>query len=201
MARKSGFLLLACLLVAAPLFAAEPPWKVRNLLERALDNEREAAARYDAFAQKAVEEGYHGVANLFHAAARAERIHADRIVTAMKARGIEVPGSTELQIETGTTAQNLRTASAAEQAERDGFYREAYNTALDANDEELAKLFDQTRDTEVEHANLYVDALRNLEKMKRPKSFFVCDHCGYTTDLDLPMCVLCRKNEHPHKID
>jgi rubrerythrin len=52
---------------------AESPVVV--LLQDAVTGEREAQARYVAFAKKADEEGYAGVASLFRAAAAAEKIH------------------------------------------------------------------------------------------------------------------------------
>ena len=82
--------------------------------------------------------------------------------------------------------------------ERDKIYREAIDAAKAANDADLVKVFDQTRDTEVEHANLMNAAVRQLDKYREQKHFFVCDTCGYTSDIDLPMCALCRVGRHPH---
>ena len=45
-------------------------------LKRALEGEAQASIRYQAFAQKADEENYAGVARLFRAAAAAEMVHA-----------------------------------------------------------------------------------------------------------------------------
>jgi len=57
------------LLLAAALFAT--PFPVQKALTNAVNNERAAAARYEAFADKAEAEGYLGVANLFRACAKA----------------------------------------------------------------------------------------------------------------------------------
>lgn len=184
----------------ALLFLGATPFKLRNALDRAVTNEREAVIRYEAYAQKAMEEGYPGAAALFHAAARAESVHATRFAQAMTERGLPVPEPPSIAPLVGSTADNLRAAAAAEVTERDRTYREAIDAASEASDAALVKIFDQTRDTEVEHANLLQAASRNLEKMKETKTFFVCDECGYTTDIELPMCVLCRLNKHPHEV-
>ncbi|HET8798875.1 MAG TPA: rubrerythrin family protein [Thermoanaerobaculia bacterium] len=188
-------------LAAALLLAASPaPFKVRQALDRAVMGEREAIARYEAFAKKAEEEGYLGVASLFRAAARGEGVHLRRFVEAMQARGLNPPGEVEHHPVVGSTADNLRNASAAEAAERDGTYREAILAAEESEDDALRKVFDQTRDTEVEHANLFNTAARQLASMKEQRTYYVCDHCGYTTDVDLPLCALCRDRDHPHAV-
>lgn len=197
----------AIAIVLAGLFATtasaqqqNASFKIRNVLDRAVRNEREAVAKYEIFAQKAEEEGYPGAANLFRAAARAESVHAKRFEAAMKSRNIPVPTIGEVQPNVGSTADNLRTCASAELEERDGIYREALAAAKEARDENLYKIFDQTRDTEVEHANLMSAGVRNMDMLKEDKPYYVCDDCGYTTDVELPMCALCRVPEHPHTV-
>lgn len=193
--KRSWLVLPLLLLVGAA------PFRVQNVLQRSLQNERDAVAKYEACALKATEEGYAGAAALFRAAARAEGVHAKRIAEAMTARGIAVPDAAPHQGAIGSTADNLRAAAVAETQERDTTYKEALAAAQEARDEALVTLFDHTRDTEVEHANLFNAAMRQLDQYKEPKHFYVCDECGYTTDVDLPLCALCRTREHPHEID
>jgi rubrerythrin len=177
------------------------PLSVRYTLEKALTNEREAAARYDACALKADEEGYPGAASLFRAAARAERVHAARFEQAMRERGFTIPEPPAGTPSIGSTADNLRQSISLENSERDGMYRHAIDAARNAKDEALLTMFDQTRDTEVEHANLMSTALRQLDAMKQPHTYYVCDDCGYTTDIDLPLCALCRTRGHTHTVE
>lgn len=200
--RRSGTILLA-FVVAASLGAgpAGVSDELRTLLERSLSNEREAAARYDAFAARAGEEGYRGAAALFRAAGHGERVHAKRIEAAMKTRGIPIPEPVSTEQTVGSTAENLRQAASLEIAERDGVYRRALAASQDERDDGLARVFDQTRDCEVEHANLMSAAARQLETMKRPKIYYVCDTCGFTSDVELPYCMLCRAKKHPRAID
>ncbi len=192
---------LFALFVVVVAIGAAPPLSVRYTLEKALANEREAAARYDACAQKAEEEGFLGAASLFRAAARAERVHAARFEQALRERGNTVPEPNVQVPAIGSTADNLRQSVSLENAERDGMYRQAIDAARNARDEALLTMFDQTRDTEVEHANLMSAALRDLDSMKAPRTYYVCDDCGYTTDIDLPLCALCRARGHTHSIE
>ena len=167
------------------------PMVTRSLLT-ALQNERAAAARYDAFALRADEEGYRGAAALFRAEAKAERVHASRFQNFLESRGIDTPVADAPKPAVGSTSDNLRYAINAEKQERDDSYLSAYNDALGAGDNEAAKLFDTTRDAETEHLNLDSDASRNLSKMKESRSYYVCPDCGYTTEVKLPFCPSCR---------
>ncbi len=177
------------------------PHDVRTVLQRALANERETVARYEAFARKADEEGYRGAAALFRAQAQAERTHGERFATALRAHDITPPAEETVSPAVGTTADNLRNAASAERTERDGIYREAIETCNLHSATEIAKLFDQTRDSEVEHANLCTAAARDVEAMKEPKTYYVCGKCGYTTDVRLPFCPACQHKAQPAAVE
>ena len=191
----------ALLITAALIAVAATPFRVRSILENAIANERNAAARYEAFAAKATEEGNLGAASLFRAAARAEHVHAKRFEAALRARGLNVPDARTNNPVVGTTVDNLRAAAAAEAGERDGVYREATDVATESGDMELAKIFDQARDTEVEHANILGTLLRSQNLLTTAKTYYVCDECGYTTDVALPLCALCRSRKAPVPIE
>ena len=193
--KRSWLVLPVLLLVAAA------PYRVQSVMQKALQNERDTVAKYEACALKASDEGYAGAAALFRAAARAEGVHAKLIMEAMGARGMTIPEPTAGHPAIGSTAENLRSAAMAEAQERDTTYREALEAATDAKDQELITLFDHTRDTEVEHANLFSAALRQLDDFKQPKNFYVCDKCGYTTDVKLPFCPACQHKKAPAAID
>ena len=169
---------------------------VQRVLTNAVVNERLAVARYAAFAEKAQDEGYFGVADLFRACTKAETIHLARFTAMMNSRGLELPPDNTRPVVVGTTGANLQTVIAAELAERDGVYRSAYNTAQEAGDGEVAAIFDQTIDVETEHANLERAAIADLDPMKEPHTYRVCEICGYTTDVRFPVCPLCRHTMH-----
>lgn len=200
--KKLGILLVA-LAVAVPAFAAEKGLAsdVQRALINSLQNERQAAMRYEAFMAKAEEEGYPGAANLFRACARAERIHAARFKAALETYGVEAPGEPSYKPAVSGTVDNLRAAMFSEQGERDTTYKEATDAAKAARNDDIAKLFDVTRDTETEHANLLAAASHSLDKLKQPKAYWVCSVCGYTTDVRLPLCPSCRSQHELEEVE
>jgi rubrerythrin len=177
------------------------PREVRFVLQSALTNEREAAARYDAFARKAEEEGYRGAAALFRAQAQAERTHGRRFAALLQENDIPLPPEQTFTPAVGTTGDNLRAAASAERTERDGSYREAIETCNLNRATDIAKVFEQTRDSEVEHANLCTAAAGDLDSMKNAKTFYVCGRCGYTTDVKLRFCPACRHTKGPEAVE
>ncbi|HUP49249.1 MAG TPA: ferritin family protein [Thermoanaerobaculia bacterium] len=199
---KRVFLLFTGLLVVISAAGAAQALRteVRLVVEKALAGERDAIARYEAFAAKADEEGYPGAAALFRAQARAESVHSRRFAGVLRSHGHAVPEPNPHRPAVGSTGDNLRAAAAAEAAERDGIYRDAVETCRFHGAKELATMFDQTRDAEVEHGNLCMAAARNLPSMKQARTYYVCEGCGYTTDVRLPMCPSCRRNKPPEPV-
>jgi rubrerythrin len=196
--KRVFFGLFAIVLIVSAAVAADGlRTEVRIVVEKALAGEREAVARYEAFAVKADEEGYPGAAALFRAAARGEKAHARRFAAILEDHGHPVPEAAAHNPLVGGTGDNLRAASNAEAAERDGMYREAVEVCKLHKATDLAKVFDQTRDSEVEHNNLYQAAARNLDSLKQDRKYYVCDDCGYTTDVRLPICPACRSKHGP----
>lgn len=185
-------LLFLTAFAAASAATERTPIPVQQALNDAVARERQAIARYEAFAVQAETEGYRGAASLFHAAAMSEAVHLRRFTALMKERGLPLPADATRSVRAGSTRDNLNDAAAAEIAERDKTYRDAIEVCTSNDCPDIAKLFDETRDGEVEHANLCADASRNLEAMKDAKTYAVCQHCGYTTTLRLGFCPLCR---------
>ena len=199
---KRALFILAVLSIALAAFAASKlPREVGLVLQNALTNEREAVARYELFARKADEEGYRGAAALFRAQAQAERRHAERFAALLRANEIPLPPEQTFTPDVGTTGDNLRAAAAAERAERDGAYHDAIQTCKLHGAVDIAKVLDQTRDSEVEHANLCNAAARDLDSMKERKTFYVCGKCGYTTDVRLTFCPACQHRQAPEAVE
>lgn len=191
---KRLFLIVLCVFFAASTAAAgQLSSDTRYAIDKAVGNELEAVARYDAYAAKATEEGYLGAAALFRACARAEKIHASRFAALI---GEPLPADRKYNIAVRSTSDNLRASIAAETAERDGVYKEAINTAKRHGEENVAKVFDQTRDAETEHANLQAAAMQDLGSMKAMKEYYVCEECGYTMEISMSRCPSCQHNAH-----
>ena len=199
--RRVLFILAVLLLAFGAIASTTLPREVRTLLQNALSNEREAIARYDLFAKKAEEEGFRGAAALFRAQAQAERTHAARFTALLQSNGIPLPPEQTFTPRVGTTGENLRAAAAAERSEHDGTYQQAIETCNEHGAQDIAVVFNQTRDSEVEHANLCNAAARDLDSLKEPKTFYVCGKCGFTMDLKLSFCPVCQIRRPPAAIE
>jgi len=173
-------------------FAAEVP--VSSTLENlnaAFNGESNANARYLAYAKKADEEGFKGVASLFRAAARAEGIHAASHKAVIESLGGKAVADIKAP-EVKTTRENLEAAIQGESYERDSMYPEFIAKARKDGDKKALRSFNFAKTAEAEHAKLYKSALDGIDAWKEQKTFYVCSVCGYTTsNLDFEKCVVC----------
>jgi len=160
-------------------------------LQTAFNGESNAAAKYSEFARQADKESFGRVASLFRAASRAEQIHAANHAKVIEKLG----GKPEAKIEkvhVGSTAENLRTAIAGEEYERDVMYPDFVQEALKQGNQSAVRTFQWALEAETEHARLYTYALKHLNEQRTRTVFYVCAACGYTTDdRDLMRCPVC----------
>jgi rubrerythrin len=145
---------------------------VQNLLA-AFEGESNAHAKYTAFAAKADEEGLHGAASLFRAAARAEQIHAGNHARVIGQLGARAECAIH-PVEAKSTLDNLKAALNGEKYE---------NTAA-------IRTFTGALEAEKTHARLYSEAIALLQAGKRDswigeaREFYVCPVCGYTSETE-----------------
>lgn len=169
--------------------------KTLENLQAAFNGESNANAKYTAFAKKADEDGYHQVASLFRAAAHAEKIHAEAHSRVIRRMGAEPVANIETP-HIGTTSENLKTAIAGEEYERDVMYPEFIAEAEAAKNTAAVRTFTNALEAEKEHARLYTLALNNLESYKTKTEYFVCAICGYTVEKkDFERCPVCHTPE------
>jgi len=162
-----------------------------NNLQTALRGETNAYTRYQAFAAKADEEGYAGVASLFRAAARSEQIHAANHSAAIKAFG-GVPDPKPESPEVKSTRDNLGVAIKGETYERDEMYPAFIRQAESEANSQALQTLRFARAAEVEHAKLYRRALESLAGTKSAQVFYVCPACGFTaSNPDSQRCPTC----------
>jgi len=190
--RVSGAMAVLLLGLAGGLNAAEGAAKATlDNLQAAYHGESNAKARYEAFAVKADEDGYKGVASLFRATAKSEGIHAAKHAVAIKKLGAE-PKVTMEKIEVKSTKENLEAAEKGETAEKDTMYPAFIKQAEADRNPGAALSFKGAMASEASHAKLYQQALKELESWKVAKDFLVCQVCGYTTlDKELKKCPVC----------
>jgi rubrerythrin len=182
---------IAGLLLAVNLAAPAEAATTLDNLQAAFNGESNAHARYLAFAERADQEGYAGVASLFRAAARAEEVHASNHAVVIRKLGAE-PRATIDPVDVKATAENLRRAIEGESYERDTMYPEFITKARADNDKDAIRTFQYARTAEAEHAKLYTMASNDPDRLKAKTTFYVCQVCGYTTDnLDFAKCVSC----------
>ena len=183
------FLIAAALcLIVAPVCATT----TTDNLQAAFNGESNAHARYLAFAEKAVEEGYPSVASLFRAAATAEKIHADNHAAVLTKAGL-VPTASIENPDVKSTAENLAAAIKGETYERDTMYPEFLKVARNARETAAIRTFNYALKAEGEHAKLYADSLKKLASLKGvEETYYVCTVCGYTTTkVDFQRCPGC----------
>lgn len=167
-----------------------PETTIKNL-QAAYEGESNARAKYLEFAKKADADGYHQIASLFRATARAEEIHATNHARVIERLGAK-PVAVIAEIHVGTTAENLKVALDGEVYERDVMYPEFIKEA-EANEQVAAlRTFKFAMEAEAGHAVLFTAAIKNLEQMKTKTAYYVCPVCGETCETpvekDCPIC-------------
>lgn len=166
--------------------AAENAVTVKNLLA-AFEGESNAHAKYTAFAVKADEDGLHGAASLFRAAARAEQIHATNHARVIKQLGGEAT-CTIHPVEVKSSLENLKTALGGENYEIDTMYPEFLAEANERDNKAAIRTFTYALEAEKTHARLYGEAVALLAGGKldswisTARDFYVCIVCGYTSE-------------------
>jgi rubrerythrin len=135
-------------------------------LKEAFAGESQANRKYLAFARKAEQEGFANVARLFRTAAEAETIHAFGHLSAMN--GI------------GSTADNLRSAVAAETYEYTEMYPPMLRLAENEN-HKAKRMFGFAVKAEAVHARLYQMALEAVAQGKdlSETNIYLCPVCGH----------------------
>jgi len=166
--------------------AVENEVTVKNLLA-AFEGESNANAKYTAFAVKADEEGLHGAASLFRAAARAEQIHASNHARVIKQLGGEAT-CTIHAVDVKGTLDNLKAALGGENYEIDTMYPEFLAEATAHDNKAAMRTMTYALEAEKTHARLYGEAVALLAGGKldswigSARDFYVCTVCGYTSE-------------------
>ncbi len=160
-------------------------------MQAAYNGESNARAKYLAFAVKADEEGYAGVAALFRAAAEAEGVHAANHAEVIRQLGA-TPEASVKPAEVKSTRENLEAAIAGESYEWDVMYPGMLSRARRDRDRAALRSFNFAMTAERDHAKFYRAALADLDNWSAPRTFFVCTVCGETVDkIDFKKCPSC----------
>jgi rubrerythrin len=188
----AGALLCACAAFARPAAAAVQNSPTLEHLMAAYNGESNANAKYLAYAQKADQEGYARVAQLFRAAADSERVHA-----AMHAKVITELGGTPAadvkQPDVKSTKENLEDAITGEGYETDTMYPQFLKQAEAEKIKDAAVAFERAGEVEGNHRKMYRQALGDLAAWKQAApGFLVCQVCGnLVAKIDFARCPVC----------
>ena len=162
----------------------------KNLMA-AFAGESQANRKYLAFAKKADEDGFKGVAKLFRAAAAAETVHAHNhlgVVGGIKG-----------------TLENLKEAYDGEHHEFSDMYPEFLAKAKEEKNNKALQTFHWANEVEKVHGGLYQEAIKSVESGKdlAVSDYYVCGKCGYTiADAAPDKCPVCgAKKDAFSKVD
>jgi rubrerythrin len=134
--------------------------------KEALAGESQANRKYQAFSEKAAEEGFRNVATLFKAASEAEAIHAKKLLKVLMA--------------IDATTKNLEASIAGETHEFTVMYPEFIKAAEAEKRTDAVLAFTHAMKAEEVHAGLYKKALAAVTSgtdFTREK-VFLCPVCG-----------------------
>ena len=172
--------------------AADAPATTLDNLQTAYNGESNAHNRYLAFAKKADEEGYLGVARLFRAAAHSEGVHVARLAEVIK--GMKAVPKADIQTpDVKSTKENLEAALKGESHERDTMYPGFIKQARAERNTDALRVFNFAKSAETEHAKFYDAALKDMDGWKAAKNdLYVCNHCGFTVEkITFDKCPVC----------
>jgi len=134
--------------------------------KEAFAGESQANRKYQAFSEKAAEEGFKNIATLYKAASEAEAIHAKKLLKVLTA--------------IDTTAKNLEASIEGETYEYTTMYPEFVKAAEAEKRTDAVLAFTYAMKAEEVHAGLYKKALAAIKAgsdLSREK-VFLCPICG-----------------------
>ena len=153
----------------------------KNLLA-SFAGESQARNRYTYFASVAKGAGYEQISAIFLETADNEKEHAKRFFKFLEGGDVEIAVAYPAGV-IGNTLANLEAAAAGEHLEWTKLYKEAENTAREEGFEQVADLFKEIAEVEVEHEKRYRKLIKNVKEDKVFKKDTVvkwkCRNCGY----------------------
>jgi len=181
--------------VLARAISVEDLTVIRHL-ETAFEEENKNTANCRAYAAKADEEGFHGIASLFRAIARAEQIHAANHSRVL--RQMNGPAAVEIPLpHIEGSLENLRIALADQRFEVDYLYPTFLRAAVPLVDSTAIRTFHWALEADKSHVRLFWQLIPRVGSDKAgwaytPHNFFVCALCGYVAqDPESENCPSC----------
>ncbi len=163
--------------------------KTAENLMKAFAGESQARGRYTYYAEKAVEEGFEQIAEIFRETAYNEEMHArlyfDHLVEHLGKDMVEINGA-GYPVALADTAVNLQAAAEGEHEEWTILYPGFAKVAEEEGFPEIAKTFNRISGVEEKHEIRYNKLLENVKNgkvfKKDAKVFWKCRRCGYIAE-------------------
>src|SRR6056297_1478390 len=153
----------------------------QNLL-KSFAGESQARNRYTLFAEKALEEGYRQIADIFLTTANEERAHAKRFFDFLEGGDVEIT-ATYPAGKVGTTAENLKAGAMGEREEWTVLYPEFARIAEEEGFPKIAVAWKMISKVEKKHEERYSTLFKSVEEekvfAKDSAVEWKCRECGY----------------------
>lgn len=147
--------------------------------------ESQARSRYTLFAQKANEEGYRQIAQIFLETAEQELSHAAQFFSLLEGGVVEIKAGYPAG-KVGTTKENLAAAAEGEREEWSDLYSTFAVTAKEEGFPQIANLYNQIAKVEKMHEERYKKLLERVEKgevfAQETPVEWMCMKCGFTVE-------------------
>lgn len=176
-------LALSMLLISCNQSGRKSELKSINSLKTTIEGEITANAKYLVYAEKARLDTMPEIAALFHAAAVAEKAHADRQITMLLTLGGTFkkfnPSYAAYSI-----SDNILDAIEVENYEAVDMYPRFIEISIEEGLVNVTQSFQWALEAEMKHRDLFKMALASLDDpgIILAKSYMVCPRCGNTMD-------------------
>lgn len=158
----------------------------------AFGQEMNGKERYLALAKRADFEGYPAVARLFRACARAEEVHAQRLLEAIASTGGYEARYQMQRPVIATTPENLEASIERERYEVEQFYPPLIEKARTEGSTVAVRGMTFALSAEREHLLLLTAAQEHPAQADAPRAIYVCPTCGKTVEaLGFAKCPNC----------
>ena len=170
--------------------------KTEQHLLASFAGESQARNRYSYFSSQAKKDEYEQISWLFADTADNEKEHAKRFFKFLEGGEVEITASYPAGV-IGKTLDNLKAAADGENLEHSVLYPEAARIADEEGFGEIATVFREIAEVEVEHEKRYRALIGNIENNRAFKRNTVvkwrCRNCGYVHEgkeapVECPAC-------------
>lgn len=156
--------------------------KTIEIMQSAYKGEVTATAKYEAFAKKTEEDGFHYISILYNDVAGAEQIHATNHKAVIEDAGGIIPTITP-EFTVKSTKENLQADVDGEDYEAKTMYPEFLNTAQIADNQIAYLSLTYAMKTEQKHKIFFEQALGDINSntlQSLPYKYYVYPVCGNT---------------------